>query len=435
MSAWLIPVVACLVAAAAAPGEGAAPVAVAAAPSVQAVPAAAAGETARDFARRHWQAPIAPQGPAPAGFSPLEASLAPAACGACHPEQFHEWRQSLHAAAMGPGVAGQLVEMLRADPRAASGCYACHAPLHEQRPLARDVTGGPSTGRASAGPGAGLAPNPDHSPALEATGIPCAACHVRGHRRFGPPRPDGSRDDRSPAGGPAHGGATRTPAFLRSEFCESCHQFRPGGPALAGKLLQDTVNEWRASRFARAGVQCQDCHMPGRLHRWRGIHDHDMVRSGLSITARAGARRHRPGRPATVTLTLTSTRVGHAFPTYVTPRVIMRVELLDAAGAVIEGSRVEKVIAREVELDLSRELRDTRLRPGQRAVLTYRGVVPAPGTVARASVIVEPDAFYERFFETLLREGAGAGQAQIEEALAAARRSPFTVFVRLIPLT
>jgi len=59
----------------------------------------------------------------------------------------------------------------------------------------------------------------------------------------------------------------------------------PDGFALNGKLLQSTYDEWKASRFARQGVQCQDCHMPDRRHRWRGIHDADMVRSGLTITA------------------------------------------------------------------------------------------------------------------------------------------------------
>jgi hypothetical protein len=39
------------------------------------------------------------------------------------------------------------------------------------------------------------------------------------------------------------------------------------------------------------------------------------------------------------------------------------------------------------------------------------------------------------FFETLLRQGAGRGEAQIREALEAARRSPFSVFEREIPLS
>src|SRR3989442_8955588 len=94
----------------------------------------------------------------------------------------------------------------------------------------------------------------------------------------------------------------------------------------------NSYNEGKARRFAREGVQCQDCHMPERQHLWRGIHDADMVRSGLTITAAAGAARYRPGDVPVVTLSVTSTRVGHAFPTHVTPRVVLSAELVDGAG-------------------------------------------------------------------------------------------------------
>jgi hypothetical protein len=134
--------------------------------------------------------------------------------------------------------------------------------------------------------------------------------------------------------------------------------------------------------------------MPDRRHQWKGIHDPDMVRSGLTITA-----------------------------------------LLDGAGQPVPGSRVEKIIAREVSLDLSREFFDTRLRPGQSATLAYRPRLDTAGLRAHFSVVVEPDAFYERFFEALVRQGTGRGEGQIREALDTARRSPFTVFAQDIPLT
>ena len=378
-------------------------------------------ESVGDFVRRHWRHPIPAQGPPPPRYSAIEASLQPDACGSCHPSQYAAWRQSGHAAAMGPGVAGQLVEMTHTDPATAIGCYRCHAPLAEQLPLRR----GPAE----------LEPNPAFDAELRHKGIACAGCHVRAHERFGPPTRDGSLVSASPRETLPHGGATRSAAFLRSEFCESCHQFAANGPALNGKLLQNTYNEWKASRFARQGVQCQDCHMPDRRHEWRGIHDADMVRSGLTITAAAGGRRYRPGELVSATLTVVSTRIGHAFPTYVTPRVVLRVELFDAAGNVLPGSQEERVIGREVELDLSREISDTRLAPGARAVLAYRRRVDREGVRARFSVTVEPDAFYTRFFEVLLRQGAGRGEAEIREALDAARRSPYVVFEREIPVS
>jgi Cytochrome c554 and c-prime len=365
----------------------------------------AQSESVEAFVARHWRVPIAAQGPPPARFSALEASLAPEACGTCHPAQLADWRTSTHAAAMGPGVAGQLAEMLVREPATAVSCQQCHAPLAEQAPLV------PGT----------LATNPAFDAALRVRGIPCAACHVRGHQRFGPPRRDGSLVSAAPRETLPHGGVTRTPAYLASEFCRGCHQFEPDGYALNGELLENTYAEWKASRFAAAGVQCQDCHMPDRRHLWRGIHDPAMVRSGLTITL-DDAR-----------LVVENSGVGHRFPTYVTPLVILRAELVDAAGHALRGTRVERRIGREVTLDLEREISDTRLAPGERAELAYTHA-PVDGAVAaRFSVVVYPDAFYTGFFEALLRQGAGRGEDDVRRALDETRHSAFTVFEALVP--
>lgn len=377
-----------------------------------AVPAATRLDAIESFVARHWRAPLAPQGPPPARFSPLEASLAPEACGTCHPAQLADWRTTVHARAMGPGVTGQLVEMLASAPRSALACQQCHAPLAEQSPLRPDT----------------LAGNSDFDPALRGRGVPCAGCHVRGHERFGPPRRDGSLASAAPRETLPHGGVTRTPAYLASEFCRDCHQFAPDGPALAGKLLQDTYNEWRASRFAAAGVQCQDCHMPDRRHVWRGIHDPDMVRAGLAISV----VEHASGVDRVdARLLVESTGVGHRFPTYVTPIVVLRAELVDTAGRAVAGTREERRIGREVTLDLERELSDTRLRPGERAELAYARALEHGAVAARFSVVVYPDAFYTAFYEGLLRQGVGRGEAEIRAALAETRRSAFTVFEAL----
>src|SRR5436309_9328506 len=48
---------------------------------------ASGADAIREFLDRHWRRPLAPQGPPPARFSPLEASLQPEACGTCHPVQ------------------------------------------------------------------------------------------------------------------------------------------------------------------------------------------------------------------------------------------------------------------------------------------------------------------------------------------------------------
>jgi len=374
-----------------------------------------------DFVARHWKRPLDAQGPPPVRATPLEASLHPEACASCHPQQYADWRTSTHAASMGPGVAGQLVELLASDPESALGCQNCHAPLAEQRPLDWDGT------RAGA--------SAIYDPRLRHRGLVCAGCHVRGHERFGPPRRDGSLESVAPRDTLPHNGVTRSPAFLGSKFCAGCHQFEPDGFRVNGKLLEDTYEEWRASRFAREGVQCQDCHMPDRRHLWRGIHDPEMVRSGLTIEASTAAARLAPGDTVTAMLRVTSTRVGHAFPTYIPPRVVLRGELLDPDGRPLPGSRQERVIARDAELDLATENFDTRLQPGESAVLEYRSVVAAPGVRLRLSVVVYPDWFYTRFFQALLLQGAGRGAEPVREALEATRRSSYVLFERDVPLT
>ena len=375
----------------------------------------------REFLARHWRRPIRPQGPPPASFSPLERSLAPESCGTCHPAQLADWKTALHSKAMGHGVAGQLVEMRRTDPDTARSCLTCHAPLAEQS----EEIEGPR----------GTASNAAFDVGLQQQGLVCAACHVRQHQRFGPPRREGFPAPPVPRSSLPHNGVTRSTAYLRSEFCSTCHQFEPTELRLNGKLLQDTYAEWKASPAARQGLQCQDCHMPDRRHLWRGIHDPDMVKSGVEISLATDRPRHRPGEDVHATLTIRSVKVGHYFPTYVTPRVVVRGELLDRSGAPVAGTAREAAIGRDVPLDLSQEIADTRIPPGGRFAFDYRHRLSRPGLSLRVTVTVFPDHFYTRFFESLLAGSAGLGTAQIQKALDATRRSPFVIFTRDIPLT
>lgn len=374
------------------------------------------------FLERHWRMPIPPQGEPPASFAPVERSLQPADCGTCHPAQYEDWRGSIHARSMGPGVAGQLGSMMRRDPAAARGCLVCHAPLAEQSPLTRGATGG-------------LEANAAFDPALQGHGVVCASCHVRQHQRFGPPPRPGALGARVPRAQLPHQGATYERAYLRAEFCAACHQFGPTGATLNGKPLENTYAEWRDSPAAREGLQCQDCHMPDRRHRWRGIHDPDMVKSGVRVSLTVARRRYRPGQDLRATVTLASVRVGHYFPTYVTPKVVVRAVLVGADGVPIASTAQEGIIGRQVPLDLSREDADTRIPPGGRYVLRYARPLDRPGLTLRVTVTVYPDHFYTGFFGALLETGAGDEDTLLREALEATRRSPFEIFARDVPLT
>ncbi|HEX9870674.1 MAG TPA: multiheme c-type cytochrome, partial [Candidatus Tectomicrobia bacterium] len=376
-------------------------------------PAASAED--KGFLDQYWRRPVPPQGAPPAAFTPIEASLAPQDCGVCHPVQYQDWQTSVHAQSMGPGVMGQLVDMLDNNPGEALFCQTCHAPLTEQLPKVQSAVGGE-----------GVVDNPHYQPALREQGLVCAACHVRQHQRFGPPKqPDALP---SPPVIP-HGGVTRTAAFERSEFCMGCHQFDEDGFALNGKLLENTYQEWQASRYAKEGVQCQNCHMPDRRHLWRGIHDSEMVKSGVTIALTTQKPTYRPGGTLQAALRITNSGVGHYFPTYLTPRVVVRFGLLGKDGQPVPDTQKEAVIGRDVPLDLSRELSDTRIPPGETVTINYTQKIPRAELTLRATVTVEPDYFYSRFFQAILDGGQVAkGHAQIQQALQRTQESPVVIF-------
>jgi hypothetical protein len=356
------------------------------------------------FLEHYWQLPVPLQGDPPAGFSAVEASLDPQVCGACHPDQLAEWRGSLHAGAFSPGFAGQLIEGALSEPGALRSCQACHAPLAEQQPVLADGT-----------------PAPGHDAALRAQGVVCAACHVRAHRHFGPPR----RPDRQqPQGAVAHGGFEARAEFQQSRFCATCHQFfDQRGPA--GKPVENTFVEWRRSPQAAQGRTCQSCHMPDRSHRWRGIHDAEMVRDAVDVElsgpdARDGA--------VQAVLVLTNRDVGHAFPSYVTPRVFLALWQVDAEGAEIEGTRVEAVIGREIDFGTrpARERFDTRVLPGESFRLDYASPRAVGGARLRAQVRVDPAHHYRGVYRRLLRRYRDPeARARIEQALRRADEAPY----------
>lgn len=169
--------------------------------------------------------------------------------------------------------------------------------------------------------------------------------------------------------------------------------------------------------------------MPDRRHLWRGIHDPEMVKQGVTIdltTARDGDR-------VEAVLTLTNSGVGHYFPTYLTPKVFVRMDLVDAQGRQVRGSGREAVIGRDAPLDLSRELYDTRLAPKASFTMKETWKVDRPGLKLRARVVVEPDHFYTKFFQATI-PGADRGKALLREALRQTRGSAFTIFSREVPL-
>ena len=353
---------------------------------------AAGGEG--DFLADHFANPIA-GAPGP-HWGPLESTLKPADCGACHPAQLHDWGGSRHSLAMSPGLQMQLID----NPLANDMCNTCHAPLSEQRPVVASAEAFRSD--------------------LQASGLSCPACHVRDGVVHGPPAREQAQA--APSAAP-HGGFEPHDAFEDSAFCGTCHQFGEGGFRIEGVLLENTLQEWKASPQGQRGEYCQSCHMPDRRHLWRGIHDPEMTEGGLDIELIEVSRRK-------FRYSVTNSGIGHSFPTYVTPRVSLILEGLSSDGEALvrEGT----IIQRRIDVYLQEQQYDTRLAPLETATveISWRSRLPVVRVVGR--LLVEPDEFYFRFFQ-VYRAASPESQALHALALEEAGTSPYVIGERTWP--
>ncbi|MEE9145088.1 MAG: multiheme c-type cytochrome [Candidatus Binatia bacterium] len=385
-----------------------------------------------EFFRDYWQTPIPPQGSPPTPYTDVEASLSPEDCGSCHAEQYRDWKESLHSMAMGPGPWGQIIDLTQSRQQEGDLCMTCHAPLSEQMPFVAKTT---AQGQVN------YEKNPHFDSRLQLRGITCAACHVRQHQRYGPPIAEGASGQRFPIDMKNHGGVKRTPYFERAEFCRDCHQFDPQNTLLVnGKPLQDTYREWKNSTWGKGGAACQECHMPGRRHLWKGIHDPEMVKGGVRVEARINGAPTAPGGPIEVELQVTNSAVGHMFPTYITPKVFVRAVLMDKTGSALPGTQQESVIGRDVRADTGqwKEYFDTRISPGESFRHTFKWTRPLQARKVRAWVEVHPDYFYHvHFYPAYLNGGSLSpeGKKLVEKALSESGRTPYIIFEKLIPLS
>jgi hypothetical protein len=349
----------------------------------------------------YWPHLLEPQGVPPAQWSDIEKSLTPKDCGVCHTDQLAQWQTSRHAQSMSPGVVGQLATLASDD---TAECMQCHAPLAEQRTAFEVARAATRYDRLD----------------IAAAGNSCGGCHLRSYHRFGPPQRDTGAIGQS-ASTSVHGGVIRETFFESSEFCARCHQFA-NDPGVNGKPLENTYLEWRSSPQAAQGQACQYCHMPDRRHLWRGIHDPDMVRSGLTLRYSVDAK--------LVRFEISNSGVGHAFPTYGVPKIVMHAVALDKAGAPLPDTEISHVIARTLRYvnDEWVELSDTRLMPSQSAVIE----IPWNGhDRVRMWLEVIPDFYYSAAVYPELLKNAQLDQPSttlLAKATATAAASSYTLF-------
>lgn len=354
-------------------------------------------------------------GSAPA---PPAAAGATTSCLPCHAAQQAPLARSRHGQASGPGLWGQLPT---AGPHVGTSlsCLLCHAPQDDQQrwtsaaPAVAPRPGQTAMEAQMARVAAGaVVDNPGYDAHAERLGVSCTACHLAQGQILG--------SASAPDAGAPHP-VTASPALSDPLLCARCHQFGSGA-AVAGKPLENTYAEWKASRWGQAGATCQSCHLPGGAHLFQGIHTPDFVRTGVEVR---WVERGRRGR-----LVLENSGVGHAFPTYATPRVVLAVQPEDARGQPV-GEAQRQVVGRRLHVEEGRwrEDQDTRVLPGAQVELAYQ--VLAPTAVAlHATVRVEPDFGYIEIYRDLLaRPGLPrARRAQLQAALEQAERSPFLIY-------
>lgn len=210
-------------------------------------------------------------------FRPEPAAAEPRAftssreCIACHVEPGAEWEGSWHAQSWNdPDVRALSNDFANAD------CIDCHAP----RPVFET------------GVGARVLPRS----ARRAEGVDCITCHLLPESSAGTVA--GTIDAPSAPCRPV-----ATTDLARAEFCASCHD------------QHQTVQQWRASRWAAEGIDCVDCHMPyrdgdpsrGRDHTMHGAHSLELLRQAVELrAAREGSG---------IVVEVENVGAGHHFPT------------------------------------------------------------------------------------------------------------------------
>ena len=173
-----------------------------------------------EFLKNHWRTPLISQG----DLASIGMSLDPELCGSCHESQYSNWKHSLHAKSMGPGMIGQLIEMGPYEMGKHQACIRCHAPLWEQQDALTQALDKKTL---------------LFDKGLQTKGLVCAGCHLREGRWYGPIATN-KQTDKSDL---PHNGFIETKEFSDSKFCAGCHQFKPGEYSLNGKLIENTYEE------------------------------------------------------------------------------------------------------------------------------------------------------------------------------------------------
>jgi len=296
-------------------------------------------------------------------------------CAACHQEFYDEWSTTIHSQAWTDPY-------FQVDFRFDGSqqiCKNCHIPLDRQQE--NIVLGFRDKDKWDPI----LKPNPDFDPVLQHEGVTCAACHLREGKILGPfgsdetPHPVQKMENVNQTCVKCHVvGGDRWDTFFRFPPCGTVAEItatkamkkREPQPPSRGNSGEKVVEDV-------AALGCVECHMPlveralvkggkirpVRQHLWRGGHDPEMVKSGLSINLLEETPPSSEKRK--FTLSITNVGAAHYLPTGTPDRhLTVSLRVLDGDGRVLEEEShtlKRTILWRPFIIDLW----DTRLPRGQ----------------------------------------------------------------------
>jgi hypothetical protein len=321
-------------------------------------------------------APLPPQGPAPADALPLTDSLNAESCGKCHQKQYKEWEGSMHSNSFEDPIHQALLKS-----EGLEFCSGCHLPMTEQTPVFVSFdTGAPV-----------VEPNPDFQPELMSQGVSCAVCHLREWVRHGPPHEGETEEEASKI----HQ-VKFMEAYEQSEFCASCHQETlehiPGTPLEVippgvQVLWDNTYGEWQdwqgslAEDHEDKGKQCQNCHMPKEQHTWKGGHSPDMVKRAVDVEVATDKEAYLPGDVASAKISVANVGAGHKFPSGGSGgnnrMVTVTASILDEGGNTVDTQQFPPIMRQmKPPPEIFIEVSDNRLLPGEMREFDYSFTIP-----------------------------------------------------------
>jgi hypothetical protein len=295
-----------------------------------------------------------------AGLDPALGTLRAAECGACHPDAYRDWKDTIHAAAWTDPYYRVDWEF---DGRQQI-CDNCHIPIDRQQE--HRVLG--FRDRDKWDPI--LAPNPAFDPALKLEGVTCAGCHLRDGKILGPrgspgaPHPSAKFSEANESCLRCHVvQGERWDTFYRMPPCGTIAEIAAGEGRFTARSGEYAVRDL-------AGLGCVQCHMPKddraaqapRRHTWRGGHDRETVRSALSASLTESVGEH---GSRIAELVLANTGAAHFLPTGTPDRhLTVRLRALDAGGRVL-GEATDTLERTIMWRPFIVDLWDTRLARGE----------------------------------------------------------------------